>query len=180
MPPPHLTFCCATTLRVHPLPLAFICTGWLLRHILSCCLRLTSSRQHRCLSTCRCITPPIHLLFAPAGCHVASCGTSTSHLLACPPLHLHLLLQLISSTLASCCVLSPCHRHSHFFRCCFWLFNVCAPPLLTPPLSLSLPPPWLLLAAAIADAIAVTATVGFAIVTIDCTAAVAVVIAVTN
>jgi hypothetical protein len=41
--------------------------------------------------------PPIYLLFTPAGCHVASCGTPPSHPLACPPLclRLHLLLHLV-------------------------------------------------------------------------------------
>ncbi len=38
---------------------------------------------------------PICLSLAPTGCHVVSCGTSTSHPPACPPLHLPLLLSLI-------------------------------------------------------------------------------------
>ncbi len=29
--------------------------------------------------------PPVHLSFTPTGCHVASCGTSSSHPPACPP-----------------------------------------------------------------------------------------------
>ncbi len=43
----------------------FICAGWLLRCISLCCLRLSSSCQHRRLSTRRCLTScrQIHLLF---------------------------------------------------------------------------------------------------------------------
>jgi hypothetical protein len=47
-------------------------------------------------------TPPlVCLLFVLTGCHIASCGTSTSHLPACPPLHLHLLSHLICVALTS-------------------------------------------------------------------------------
>ncbi len=38
---------------------------------------------------------PVCLLFTPTGCHVASCGTSASHPLACPLLRLHLLSRLV-------------------------------------------------------------------------------------
>jgi hypothetical protein len=39
--------------------------------------------------------PPVYLLFPPTGCRVASCGTSASHPLACPLLHLCLLSHLV-------------------------------------------------------------------------------------
>jgi hypothetical protein len=93
--PPGIIFCCAVASHVHPLPPAFICTGWLLHCILSCCLCLLSSCHHPHLST-RChLMSPVHLLFALTGFHVASCRTSASHPLARPPLRLHLLLHLI-------------------------------------------------------------------------------------
>ncbi len=48
---------------------AFIHTGWLLRLISSCCFRLPSSHQHRCLLMRWLITyHPVCLLFAPTGC----------------------------------------------------------------------------------------------------------------
>jgi hypothetical protein len=96
--------CCTATLhhlllcRRHKCPSstpAFICTGWLSNCILLRCLCLPFSCQHRCLLKCRCFTSPLHLLFAPTGCCVASWGTSASHPLAWPPLRLHLLLHLI-------------------------------------------------------------------------------------
>jgi hypothetical protein len=51
--------------RVHPRSPAFICTGWLLHCISLRCLCLLSSRQHHCLSTCRCLTSrrQLHLPF---------------------------------------------------------------------------------------------------------------------
>jgi hypothetical protein len=57
LPQPCVTFCCAAASRVHPLPLTFIYTGWLLHQILSCCLQLPSSHQHchlLCAAASRC------------------------------------------------------------------------------------------------------------------------------
>ncbi len=42
----HITSCPAATSSVYPQPPTFVCTGWLLRCILSCCFHLPSSRQH--------------------------------------------------------------------------------------------------------------------------------------
>jgi hypothetical protein len=56
LPPPCITFHCTAASCVHPLPPAFICTGWLSHHISSLCLHLPSSCQHHRLSTRRRLT----------------------------------------------------------------------------------------------------------------------------
>jgi hypothetical protein len=100
LPPPCIRFCPAATSRVHSQPTAFICTGWLLHHILLRYLPPPSTCQHRCLSTRCCLTlcGQLHIPFASCLPQLVA----VLPLVALPP-HIHQLVLPSAST--SCRVL---------------------------------------------------------------------------